>query len=247
MSCNDCKFYLFSDSYIELSKKGQSDILFIYDVPSLIDRLSTIPLCGLQELRESKCHTCKQFNRCFGYFFSGKQSSDFSMVCTGYEESSDVPFVRMSYDQDKFHTGGQMIDRYLYQLGIPRSEIAITPSVKCFPPGGRAPSTDEITCCRLRLLEDIFNVNPKVIITLGEMSLFATIGYMDEDYKDIIQNDCIIYPTYSPDSVVLLERMKTKMHNAKNFYMSNRFLSIMQLRTRHIKQTIKKAWDYVHT
>ena len=66
---------------------------------------------------------------------------------------------------------GQFLDQLLSQAGLKRSEVWITNIVKCRPPGNRDPLPEEISACRSFLEQQIRAVNPKIIISLGRLSM----------------------------------------------------------------------------
>jgi len=55
-------------------------------------------------------------------------------------------------------------------------EVFYTNTVLCRPPENRNPSTTEIKACNDRLLKTIYQVDPKIIITAGKISLETLMG-----------------------------------------------------------------------
>ncbi len=55
-------------------------------------------------------------------------------------------------------------------------EIFYTNSVLCRPPDNRNPTNNEIKACNGRLLETIYQVDPKIIITAGKIALETVMG-----------------------------------------------------------------------
>jgi len=55
-------------------------------------------------------------------------------------------------------------------------EVFYTNTVLCRPPENRNPSTVEIKACNDRLLKTIYQVDPKIIITAGKISLETLMG-----------------------------------------------------------------------
>ena len=81
------------------------------------------------------------------------------------EDRAGVPFIGPA---------GQLVDRVLGEIGIPREQVYTTNAVKHFkfqPSGKRrlhkTPAQREIEACRPWLLEEIELVNPKLIVALG--------------------------------------------------------------------------------
>jgi uracil-DNA glycosylase len=78
------------------------------------------------------------------------------------EDLQGVPFVGRA---------GQLLDRLLEEVGIPRDTVYIGNVLKCRPPGNRDPQPDEINACKGYLREQIRLIHPRVVVTLGN---FAT-------------------------------------------------------------------------
>src|SRR4030042_769396 len=66
---------------------------------------------------------------------------------------------------------GQFLDQLLGQAGLKRSDVWITNIVKCRPPANRDPSPEEISACNLYLERQIKAIDPKIIISLGRLSM----------------------------------------------------------------------------
>jgi uracil-DNA glycosylase len=74
------------------------------------------------------------------------------------EDAAGVPFVGKS---------GQLLDRLLAEVGLPRGRVAVANVLKCRPPGNRKPRAVEVERCRPWLTRQIELANPAVICTLG--------------------------------------------------------------------------------
>ena len=84
------------------------------------------------------------------------------------EDEVGVPFVGAS---------GNLIDDCLRAAGLDRSQIYITNAVKCGTPGENAPpSKKEIKICKQYLIEEIKEVKPEIIVTLGAKALEAVLN-----------------------------------------------------------------------
>ncbi len=64
---------------------------------------------------------------------------------------------------------GQLLTKILQSVDIKREEVFITNMVKCRPPGNRNPSKSEIETCFPYLETQIAIINPKIIVTLGNV------------------------------------------------------------------------------
>lgn len=81
----------------------------------------------------------------------------------GFEEDKQGrPFVGRS---------GQFLTATLHKVGIDRRDVYITNVVKCRPPQNRDPLPPELTACADYLERQIALVNPRIIVTLGRISM----------------------------------------------------------------------------
>jgi DNA polymerase len=71
---------------------------------------------------------------------------------------------------------GQLLNRLLAGVEIPRSDVRITNVVLCRPPGNRDPLPDETEACDPWLTEQIALVDPVVIVTLGNWATRYILG-----------------------------------------------------------------------
>lgn len=79
-----------------------------------------------------------------------------------YEDKSGRPFVGPA---------GKFLDQLLALANLKRSEVFITNIVKCRPPGNRDPLTPEIEACRKWLDQQLANIRPGILVTLGRISM----------------------------------------------------------------------------
>ncbi len=78
------------------------------------------------------------------------------------EDEQGRPFVGRS---------GQLFTQILEAQGLRREDVYITNVVKCRPPGNRDPLPQEIAACRHFLDRQIAIINPRIIVTLGRISM----------------------------------------------------------------------------
>ncbi len=64
---------------------------------------------------------------------------------------------------------GQLFSKILQSVQIKRKDVFITNMVKCRPPGNRNPSKTEIETCLPYLESQIALINPRIIVTLGNI------------------------------------------------------------------------------
>lgn len=77
---------------------------------------------------------------------------------------------------------GLMLRHFLDNAGIPAGKVYRTNVLKCATPGGkkqRKPSKAELDACHAYLMQEIEEVKPKVIVTLGDAALQALYGGTD--------------------------------------------------------------------
>lgn len=79
-----------------------------------------------------------------------------------HENRQGKPFVGQA---------GQFLDELLKAAGLERSQVFITNVVKCRPPNNRDPLPEELQACQVYLDEQIALLQPKVIVTLGRISM----------------------------------------------------------------------------
>jgi len=75
------------------------------------------------------------------------------------EDRSGRPFVGKA---------GKFLDEMLPLAGVVRKSVYITNVVKCRPPKNRQPIEDEINKCIGHLAKEIVDINPSIIILLGQ-------------------------------------------------------------------------------
>jgi len=114
-----------------------------------------------------------------------------------HEDKQGEPFVGAA---------GQLLTRLLGEIGLRREDVYICNVVKCRPPGNRDPLPDEIEACRPFLAGQIENIEPRVVITLGN---FATRVILDKQVsisrvrgqRFTIEGRTVV-PTFHPAAVL---------------------------------------------
>ncbi len=76
---------------------------------------------------------------------------------------------------------GMLLDSILESLEVARESVYLTTLVKCRPPGSppRSPKPGEISACREYLMAQLSAVDPKVVLTLGEVAGRVLTGRKD--------------------------------------------------------------------
>ena len=104
-------------------------------------------------------------------FADGNPEAQIMLVGEGPGEQEDKqgkPFVGRA---------GQLLDRMLGAIGLDRTKVYIANMVPWRPPGNRNPTPDELAQCAPFLHRQVELVNPKLLVTLGNVptqALFAT-------------------------------------------------------------------------
>ena len=76
------------------------------------------------------------------------------------EDTQGEPFVGRA---------GRLLTKMISAIGIERDDVYITNIVKCRPPDNRNPNPAEISCCLPIIKQQIEILNPKLIVTLGNI------------------------------------------------------------------------------
>lgn len=100
---------------------------------------------------------------------TGSRTADLMFVGEAPGEQEDlegIPFVGKA---------GQLLDRYLFAVGIPRESVYIANILKCRPPRNRDPLPEEEEACIGYLREQVKLVDPKIIVCLGRISAMRLI------------------------------------------------------------------------
>ncbi len=131
----------------------------------------------LESIRKkcTECYECElgrtRTNCVFGV---GDPDADLMFVGEAPGEQEDLsgePFVGRA---------GQLLDKYLYAVGIERSEVFITNILKCRPPKNRDPLPEEEDACIGFLREQVKTIRPKMIVCLGRI---AAMKLIKPDFK----------------------------------------------------------------
>ena len=75
---------------------------------------------------------------------------------------------------------GQLLDKYLFAVDIPREQVYIANILKCRPPHNRDPQPEEQDACIVHLREQFRLIQPKVLVCLGRI---AAMRLIKPDFK----------------------------------------------------------------
>ena len=71
---------------------------------------------------------------------------------------------------------GQLLDRLLTEAGLGRDRVAVLNTVKCRPPGNRAPKAAELANCRPFLTAQLAVIRPRLVLALGSTAVGWFLG-----------------------------------------------------------------------
>jgi DNA polymerase len=161
---------------------------------------------NLQEVekRAASCTLCDLHKgRINPVFAKGNEQADImicGMVPAVEENEAGSPFVGRA---------GKCLDAIIEEVGLTKHDVYITNIVKCFLKPGIKLNEEWIDHCISYLIAQIYNVKPKVIITLGADATNGLLGFNMAtkigdtrgrifNYTDRIK----IIPTYHPSYVI---------------------------------------------
>jgi DNA polymerase len=151
---------------------------------SLLQQIATCQACGLSRNRKNPV--------------PGEGSLEPALMLVGEgpganEDLQGRPFVGEA---------GKLLDRLLAGIHLTRRDVFIGNTVKCRPPNNRAPTAEELACCKPFLIAQIAWLQPKMICVLGNSALNALIGPQYSISKvrgQVLFIDGMHYmPTYHP-------------------------------------------------
>ena len=125
-------------------------------MPTLIELASQIERCQDCELGKHRTRAVP-----------GDGAEDARIVFIGeapgwYEDQQGRPFVGPA---------GQFLDELLASIELKRNQVYICNILKCRPPENRDPLPPEISACQKWLDQQIEAISPKMIVTLGRLSM----------------------------------------------------------------------------
>lgn len=101
---------------------------------------------------------------------------------------------------------GQLLNRILLKIGVPREQVYIANILKCRPPGNRAPQFDEMAACMPYLLRQLQIVAPRILCALGNVAAQALLnsrkGITQMRGRFFEAHGVRIFPTFHPAYVL---------------------------------------------
>ena len=137
-----------------------------------MDEQKNIDLVAWEAL-EARCRACRNCSLCEGktntVFGTGNKQAFLMFVGEAPGEQEDktgIPFVGKA---------GQLLDKFLFAVDIPREDVYIANILKCRPPNNRDPEPTEEDACIGYLREQFRLIRPKVLVCLGRISAMRLI------------------------------------------------------------------------
>lgn len=122
---------------------------------------STVAACRACDLCETRTQTV---------FGVGNRQAELLVIgeAPGADEDRDgEPFVGRA---------GQLLNRMLAAIGLPRQQVYIANILKCRPPGNRDPRPEEVLSCQPYLMRQIELIGPRLILAVGRISAQTLLG-----------------------------------------------------------------------
>jgi DNA polymerase len=114
-----------------------------------------------------------------------------------HEDRQGEPFVGAA---------GQLLNRLLAEIDVPREDVFINNVILCRPPGNRDPLPDELEACKPWLDERIALIDPTVLVTLGNWATRYILGSQASISRVRGQrfpwNGRTVIPTFHPAAVL---------------------------------------------
>ena len=102
--------------------------------------------------------------------------------------------------------GGKLLDDMLAMIGLDRTRIYITNSVKCRPPENRDPLNTEKDACHGYLARQLALMKPKIIVCLGRISAMELIKpdfKITQEHGRFFEKDgCLMMALYHPAALL---------------------------------------------
>lgn len=169
-------------------------------------------MATLNDVRAS-CENCRKCplgatrtNLVFGV---GNQNARLMFVGEAPGEQEDLtgtPFVGKA---------GQLLDKFLFAVDIPREDVYIANILKCRPPKNRDPLPEEEDACIGYLREQVKAIRPKIIVCLGRISAMRLIKpdfkITAEHGKWFGKGDYLMTAVYHPAALLRDPRKKEDM------------------------------------
>ncbi len=155
----------------------------------------------------TRCENCQlHFSRKNAVPGEGAATAEIMFIGEGpgfHENEQGRPFVGPA---------GKFLDELLENAGYQRSQVFIANVVKCRPPGNRDPLPEELAACGVYLNRQIETIDPRVIVTLGRISMGKFLPYArisEVHGKPFWVNERLIVAMYHPAAALHQPSLKS--------------------------------------
>jgi uracil-DNA glycosylase family 4 len=119
----------------------------------------------MEGVEVTACEACPELCESRSRVVNGVGPTDVDLVFVGEapgasEDEQGEPFVGRS---------GDVLTEALRDRGLARQDVRITNCVRCRPPDNRDPRQDELANCKGYLAEELRQVDPELVVTLGKV------------------------------------------------------------------------------
>lgn len=159
-----------------------------------LSKLNEIDSLALEIMNCKKCEL--SLNRKKPVIGEGNINSELMFIgeAPGSDEDEEGrPFVGKA---------GQLLTKIIESMQLKRDEVYITNIVKCHPPNNRPPTSKELSTCAYYLKRELNIIQPKIIVTLGQVSssflLETDIPISKLRGKVYVNGGIRIVPTFHP-------------------------------------------------
>lgn len=162
---------------------------------------------------EAECKSCEACElhktRTNCVFGTGNRNAELMFIGEAPGEQEDLsgtPFVGRA---------GQLLDKFLFAVDIPRENVYIANILKCRPPKNRDPLPAEEDACIGFLRDQVKLIRPKIIVCLGRISAMRLIKPDFKITKEhglwVKKGDFLITAVYHPALLLRDPRRKEEM------------------------------------
>ena len=169
-------------------------------------------MASLEEVRAT-CENCQNcaLGKTRNHLVFGVGNENARLMFVGeapgeQEDKTGTPFVGRA---------GQLLDKFLFAVGIDRADVYIANILKCRPPQNRDPLPEEEDACIGYLREQVKAIRPKIIVCLGRISAMRLIKpdfkITAEHGKWFQKGDFLITAVFHPAALLRDPRKKEDM------------------------------------
>lgn len=175
------------------------------------------------------CKRCPALVNSRSQIVNGTGCIDTNLILVGEapgqnEDENGEPFVGRS---------GNVLDDELEKHGISRDDVWITNTVRCRPPDNRDPHKSERQNCFSYLENEIAEINPEVVLTLGKVPTMTLLGDSDIAVTKVSGD---VYKRFYKGNMV---QVVAGMHPASTLYDP----SYRELFEEAVEKAVQKAFD----